>query len=147
MNNKTVLEDIQINIKYKLAFLWTTLILLYIYADYFELMTPGKLEKMIALKTPVGPTSPQILISFSILLIVPALMVTLSIFLKPILSKWLNIIFSVFYGSISVLIIVSEFGSKWHEFYVLYNMVELIILITIFYQAWKWPKLVKDHSA
>ncbi|MCU0322441.1 MAG: DUF6326 family protein [Chitinophagaceae bacterium] len=72
-------------------------------------MTPGKLEKMIALKTPGGATSPQILISFSILLIVPALMVTFSIFLKPILSKWLNIISSIFYGSISVLIIVSEF--------------------------------------
>lgn len=144
MNHKFVLEDIQVNIKYKLASLWATLMLLYIYADYFELMTPGKLEKMIALKTPVGPTSPQILISFSLLLIVPALMVTLSIFLKPILSKWLNIIFSIFYGFISILIIVSEFGSKWHEFYVLYNMVEFIILITIFYQALKWPKIVKE---
>ena len=144
MNNKLALEDIQVNIKYKLASLWATLMLLYIYADYFELMTPGKLEKMIALKTPVGPTSPQILISFSLLLIVPALMVTLSIFLKPILSKWLNIIFSIFYGFISILIIVSEFGSKWHEFYVLYNVVELIILITIFYQALKWPKIVKE---
>ncbi len=142
MKNKITLEDIQINIKYKLAFLWITLMHLYIYADYFELMTPGKLEKMIALKTPVGPTSPQILLSFSILLIVPAIMITLSIFLKPSLSKWLNIIFSLFYGSISILIIVSEFGSKWHEFYVLYNVVELIILITILYQAWKWPKLV-----
>ena len=64
---------------------------LYIYADYFRLMTPGKLEAMMKLQTPMGPTSPGLLVTFSAILIIPALMTVLSIFLKPKINKGLNI--------------------------------------------------------
>lgn len=69
-----------VDIKIKLAVLWTTLMFLYIYADYFRLMTPEKLERMMNLQTPIGPTSPGILVIFSVILIVPALMIFLSVF-------------------------------------------------------------------
>jgi Family of unknown function (DUF6326) len=133
------LENYKINVKIKLALLWASLMFLYIYADYFELMTPGKLESMMQLKTPMGPTSPDLLIIFSLLLIVPALMIVLSIFLVPRLSKWINLIAGVIYAAISILIIISSIGSGWHRFYVLYNVTELIVLTTILWQAWQWP--------
>jgi hypothetical protein len=76
------LENYNINVKLKLALLWASLMFLYIYADYFELMTPGKLEKMMQLKTPMGPTSPDLLIIFAILLIIPALMIIFSASIK-----------------------------------------------------------------
>ena len=145
MNGKA-LENYKINVKLKLSLLWASLMFLYIYADYFELMTPGKLEKMIQLKTPMGPTSPDLLLIFALLLIVPALMIVLSIFLTPAISKWTNIIFGVVYSTISVLIIISSIGSDWHRFYVLYNIVELFVLITIFWQAWKWPYKSEGNS-
>ena len=107
------LENYNINVKVKLALLWTSLMFLYIYADYFELMTPGKLEKMMQLKTPMGPTSPDLLIIFAILLIVPALMIIFSIFLAPQLSKWTNLAIGVIYAGISILIIISSIGSWW----------------------------------
>jgi hypothetical protein len=134
------LENYSINVKVKLAFLWTSLMFLYIYADYFELMTPGKLEKMMQLKTPMGPTSPDLLIIFSILLIIPALMIIFSIFLAPQLSKWANLVIGVIYAGISILIIISSIGSEWQGFYVLYNFIELFVLLTILIQAWQWPK-------
>lgn len=112
---------------------------LYIYADYFELMTPEKLNTMMQLKTPVGPTTPSLLIIFSILLIVPALMIALSALLAPMLSKWLNILFATIYSIISIMIIKADIGSDWHRFFVLYNVVELFVLVTILWQAWKWP--------
>jgi Family of unknown function (DUF6326) len=145
MNGKA-LENYKINVKLKLSLLWASLMFLYIYADYFELMTPGKLEKMIQLKTPMGPTSPDLLLIFAILLIVPALMIVLSIFLAPVISKWANIIFGIVYAAISVLIIVSSIGSEWHRFYVLYNLVELFVLIAIIGQAWKWPYQSEGNS-
>ncbi len=145
MNGKA-LENYKINVKLKLSLLWASLMFLYIYADYFELMTPGKLEKMIQLKTPMGPTSPDLLLIFALLLIVPALMIVLSIFLTPAISKWTNIIFGVVYSTISVLIIISSIGSDWHRFYVLYNIVELFVLITIIWQAWKWPYKIEANS-
>ncbi len=134
------LTNFKINIKIKLASLWTSLMFLYIYADYFQLMTPGKLEGMMNLQTPVGPTSPGILMIFSLILIIPALMIFLSIFLQPQLNKWLNIILAFVYACISVLIIVSSITDEWHTFYVMFNFAELVIFAIIISQAWKWPK-------
>ncbi len=134
------LTNYKINVKIKLATLWTSLMFLYIYADYFQLMTPGKLEKMINLQTPVGPTSPGILVIFSLILIIPALMIVLSILLPPQLNKWLNIILAFIYACISVLIITSSINDEWHAFYVIFNITEVVIFAIIIFQAWKWPR-------
>lgn len=140
MQNRPSLEDYKINVRIKLALLWTTLMSLYIYADYFDLMTPGKLEKMTGLQTPAGPTTPGLLITFSVLLIIPALMIFLSVFLTPWVIKVLNLLFGSIYAFISIVIIINEFRNPWHGFFVLYNIVELIVLGMILWQAWKWPK-------
>ncbi|WP_445383042.1 DUF6326 family protein [Robiginitalea sp. IMCC43444] len=129
-----------INTKIKLALLWTSLMFLYIYADYFQLMTPGKLERIIALETPMGPTSPGLLVIFSTILIIPALMIFLSVFLRPQINKWLNILMAFLYACISLLIVITSFGSEWYTFYVLFNLIELLVFILIIAQAWKWPR-------
>lgn len=129
-----------INVKIRLAVLWTALMFLYIYADFFRLMTPEKLEKMMNLQTPMGPTSPGILIVFSVILIIPALMIFLSIFLKPQINKWLNILIAAIYAGISILIIVSSIGNEWQTFFVIFNFVEIVVFSIIISQAWKWPK-------
>lgn len=134
-----ILADYKINIKLKLALLWAALMSLYIYADYFNLMVPGKLKQMMDSQTPVGPTTPGLLITFSLLLIVPAIMIVLSIFLQPFINKWLNILFGLLYSIISILIIISGMGDSWETFFVLYNVIELIVLSTIIWQSWKWP--------
>ena len=136
------LTNYNVNIKIKLAALWTALMFLYIYADFFQLMTPNKLEKMINLQTPMGPTSPEILIIFSVILIIPSLMIISCIFLKSQLNKWLNICIAALYASISILIIVSTLGSEWHTFYILFNLMEVFVFAMIIYQAWNWPKEV-----
>ena len=120
MNKKNShLKDFKVNIRISLAFLWTAIMLLYIYADFFNLMTPDSIQGMMDLQTPLGPTTPGILVGFSILLIIPALLIPASIILKPILAKWLNIIFGVFYGAISILIFIADFNSSWMTFFVL----------------------------
>ncbi len=128
---------VQVNIK--LALLWVTLMLLYIYADYFNLMAPGRIKEMMELRTPVGPTTPGVLVAFSILLMVPALMIALSVVLQPVWNKWVNIVAAGFYAIISILIVVSGMGNSWQTFFVLYNVVELFVLAAIIVQAWKWP--------
>jgi hypothetical protein len=140
-NSSKPLIDYKVDMKIKLAALWTSLMFLYIYADYFRLMTPEKLEKMIQLQTPMGPTSPKLLVIFSLILIIPALMIFLSVFLKPQINKWLNIIVALLYACISVLIIKSSIGNEWQTFFVIFNILEVIIFIIIIVQAWKWPRL------
>lgn len=140
-NSSKSLTNYKVNIKIKLAALWTALMFLYIYADFFQLMTPKKLEKMIDLQTPMGPTSPEILVIFSVILIIPSLMIFLSVFLKPQINKWLNICIAALYASMSILIIVSTLGSEWHTFYILFNLIEVFVFAMIIYQAWNWSKV------
>ena len=67
------LIDYKINVKLKVALLWTSLMFLYVYADYFDMKSPGVIEKMIKLETPLGPLTPNLLVGFSIILIIPSL--------------------------------------------------------------------------
>ena len=134
------LTDYSINIKVKLAILWTTLMFLYIYADYFRLMTPNKLEKMSNLQTPMGPTSPGLLVTFSVILIIPTMMIFLSVFLRPQINKWLNIVIAFLYACMSLLIIVTTIGVEWQTFFVIFNLAETFVFGTIIFQAWKWPR-------
>jgi hypothetical protein len=79
------------------------------------------------LQTPMGPTSPGLLMLFSVILIIPALMIFLSVFLKPPINKWLNILTAFLYAGISILIIFSGIGDEWQAFFVLFNIVELLV--------------------
>jgi len=45
---QTVLEDIKVNVKLKLAALWASFMFLYIYVDYFHLYMPGSVEDILA---------------------------------------------------------------------------------------------------
>lgn len=44
------MKDYVINIKIKLAELWTSVTFLYIYGDYFELYGPGKVDSLITVE-------------------------------------------------------------------------------------------------
>ena len=134
------LRDFRVNVRVRLAALWTSLMFLYIYADYFQLKAPGVLENTINLQTPVGPTTPQVLLGFSVLLIIPSLMIFLSVFLPPKISRGLNIGVALFYTVISILIIISGIGDAWQAFFVLFNVIEVFLFALIIRQAWKWPR-------
>ena len=51
MENKSsafTYQNIEVDIKIKLSGLWTTLMFCYIYGDYFELYTPGKVKDLLS---------------------------------------------------------------------------------------------------
>ena len=139
-SNKTIknsFEDFKINVKIKLSVLWTTVTLCYLYGDYFELYVPKKVEGFISGET--GLDSPLKLFAASVLLAIPALMVFLSITLKPKINRWLNIIFAIFFTAIMVLIAFTSI-TPWRTFYVFLAIVESIVTSLIVWYAWKWPK-------
>ena len=131
------LENPPINIKLKLAALWTSVMFCYIYGDYFELYAPGKVEDLM---NGVGMLdTPMKLFAASVMLAIPALMISLSIFLRPAISRWLNIIFGAFFTGIMLLIAVNSL-TIWYTFYVFLALVESVLTATIVWQAWKWPR-------
>src|SRR5436190_24363333 len=92
------LEDFKVNVKIKLAVLWTSVMFCYIYEDYFELYVPKKIERIISGESLLA--TPMKLFAASWVLIIPALMIFLSILLRPKLSRLFNIIFGTCYTAL-----------------------------------------------
>jgi hypothetical protein len=137
MNHNNKLEDFKVNVKIKLAALWTSVMFCYIYEDYFELYVPKKLERIISSDGLLN--TPMKLFSASFVLIIPALMIFLSIVLKPKLNRLLNIIFGTLYTAL-MLWIASNYSDKWLTFAELFAIIESIITAIIVWYAWKWPR-------
>ena len=132
-----MLEDFKVNVKYKLAALWTSVMFCYIYEDYFELYVPKRIEHIISGESILN--TPLKLFSASWVLIIPALMIFLSILLKPKINRLLNIIFGTSYTAL-MLWIASNYSDKWLIFALLFAIVESIITGIIIWYAWKWPR-------
>jgi uncharacterized membrane protein len=130
-------EDVKINIKIKLSALWVSVTLCYLYGDYFELYVPKKVEGLISGDNMLD--SPMKLFSASVLMTIPALMVFLSLVLKPALNRGLNIVFGLIFTAIMVLIAFNSLA-LWWTYYVFLAIVESIITSLIVWYAWTWPR-------
>ena len=137
MNHTNKLEDLKVNVKIKLAVLWTSVMFCYIYEDYFELYVPKRIERITSGESLLN--TPMKLIAASWVLIIPALMISLSILLRPQLSRLFNILFGTLYTAL-MLWIASNYLDKWLTFAVFFAFVESIITAIIVWHAWKWPR-------
>ncbi|MBV9959974.1 MAG: hypothetical protein JO360_16220 [Acidobacteria bacterium] len=128
-------EDIKVNVKVKLAALWTSVMFCYIYADYFALYMPGKLQGMLAGKmVPLGPVTQGVLVGTSVMMAIPSVMIFLSVALKPKLNRWLNIICG---GLYTLIILITMWD--W-AFYIFYGIIEVTLTGLVVWYAWKWPR-------
>lgn len=134
---KSDFEDFKVNIKIKLSALWASVVLCYFYCDYFELYVPKKVEGLISGHNMLD--NPMKLFAAAVLMAIPALMVFLSIALKPLINRWLNIIFGLFFTAIMILIAFS-YEDSWYNFYLFFAILESIITSLIVWYAWTWPK-------
>ena len=132
------LENYKINIKIKLSILWASVTLFYLYGDYFELYIPQKTQGLITGDNLLD--SPTNLFLAALLLAIPAVMVVLSILLKPTINRILNIVFGLFFTALMLLIAFTSM-EPWRTFYVFYAILESVITTLIVWYAFKWPKL------
>ncbi|RIV68741.1 DUF6326 family protein [Flagellimonas aequoris] len=130
-------QDFKVNVKIKLALLWSAVMFCYIYGDYFQLYVPGKVEGLIGGNNMLD--NPFKLLMASLLLAIPALMVCLSVFLKPAANRFLNLLLGTFYTALMLLIALTSY-SDWHMFYVFLAILESILTAIIVINAYKWPK-------
>ncbi|TPG40900.1 DUF6326 family protein [Flavobacterium pectinovorum] len=137
--NANGLKDFEVNIKIKLAFLWTSVTLCYLYGDYFELYVPNKTAGLVSRDNLLD--NPVKLFMTAFLLAIPAVMVFFSILLEPKINRFLNIFFGLFFTLIMVLIAFTSL-TPWKTFYVFLALLESAITILIVIFAWKWPKAV-----
>jgi hypothetical protein len=135
MKNAVAFEDIKVHVRFKLFALWSSVMFLYIYGDYFELYRTGKLQEMIAGRMPFGAISQGVLLAMASVMIIPSLMPFLSLALPAGVNRWVNIVFGTLYSVIMILAI----RGGWH-FYILYGLIEIALTTLIVWNAWTWPK-------
>lgn len=129
-------EDAKLNVKLKLAALWTSFMFLYIYVDYFHLYMPGSVMDILAGKMYVFDITPVALLIGLVSVSIPALMIFLSVALSAIVSRWANIIISVAYIPYTLFNLL---GEAWIHMY-FGAVVEVALLLLIIWHAWNWPR-------
>jgi hypothetical protein len=135
MNTNTKPIGILEDVKTKLSALWIAVMLLYIYADILSLFRPGQIEEMTdGLMGPVAVTQGSLVVA-SVLMIIPAVMVFLSLTLKSGVNRWTNIALGVFYTLVNIGNLI---GESW-AYYISFGVVEIVFTLLIVWYAWKWP--------
>lgn len=135
---KGELQDVKINVKFKLSALWASVTFCYIYGDYFELYIPKKVEGLLNGDNILD--NPTKLFIAAFLLLIPSLMICLSVILKPFINRILNIFFGLFFTLFVGLVGISSI-SEWRTFYVFYAGVEIILTLMIVWFAWCWERV------
>lgn len=135
-NVKKELEDIQMNVKLKLAVLWASFMFLYIYVDYFHLYMPGSIKDILGGKMYVFDITQVALLIGLVSVTIPALMIFLSVALPAEINRMANIIVAAIYIPYTLFNLA---GEAWiHMFFG--ASVEVVLLLLIIRYAWKWPK-------
>jgi Family of unknown function (DUF6326) len=131
------LKDIKLNVKLKLAALWTPFMFLYIYVDYFAFYKPGFIENVIAGKVWQFEITQAFLLAALASVTIPALMIFLSVALPAKVNRWTNIIVAAVYIPFTLFNLAGEAGN----YYLIFGaVVEVVLLLLVICYAWKWPK-------
>jgi len=136
-SNTNDFHDFRVNVRIRLSGLWTSVMFCYIYGDYFKLYVPGTVNGLISGHNMVD--NPSKLFAAAFMMTIPALMISLSLVLKPKINRLLNIIFGTVFTAVMLLIAIFSF-EKWLSFYLFLALAESILTLIIVWQAVTWTK-------
>ena len=85
----------------------------------------------------MGPfvVSEATLLVASLIVIIPAVMIVLSLLLSAGVNRWLNLVLAILYTLVNISNLV---GEGW-AYYYLFGVAEIAITVLIFFTAWRWP--------
>jgi hypothetical protein len=127
-------EEEKVGIKVRLAGAWTTLIALFAYADFLSLYRPGQLEEVA--RGVMGPldVSQGTLLLASLIVIVPASMIALSLLLSTRVNRSANLVLGVVYTLVNI---TNLAGEGW-AYYLLFGVAEIAVTVFISVTALRW---------
>jgi hypothetical protein len=131
-------QDTRIDVKLVLSSLWIAMLVVFAYVDIFALLRADVLRAAPdGTMAATGITIDQVfLVSTTVYILIPTLMVFLSLVLRPRVNRIINIVVALVYA---VSIIASCIGEGW-IYYLLGSAVEVALLVAIVRTAWVWPK-------
>ena len=130
------LEDIKVNLKVKIAAMWTSFMFLYVYVDFFGLYMPKKIDDILQGKVFEFDITQEFLLIVLVLVAIPTLMIFLSVALPAKVNRWTNIIVATLLIPYMLFNLV---GEAWPHM-IFGAAVEVILLLLIIRYAWQWPR-------
>ena len=134
---QNALEDIKVNLKIKLASLWTAAMFLIIYLDYFALYMPEKIEGIQSGHIYVFDITQGFFLAALASVSFPALMIFLSVALPAAINRWTNIISATVYIPYMLFNLA---GEAWMHM-VFGAVLEVILFCLVIRYAWRWPRV------
>jgi hypothetical protein len=141
MTAETKLELSNVNVRIKISALWTSMLFVFIYVDHYSLFRADIRADIEAGKMSGFTINQLFLLVVTAYVAIPALMVFLSLILRPGVNRIANIALGVIYA----LTIIAGAIGEW-SYYVLGSAVEVMSLAAIVYYAWTWPKEARPTS-
>lgn len=135
----SLLDNPPVPLQAKLAAAWTSLMFFVIYIDYFHLYQPGEIDDIRGGVIFAFDISGTLLTIFFAIIAIPALMVMLSVTLRPRVNRAVNLVVASLYIPICVFNAAGA-TSDWAFYYVVTIGVEVLILAFILRTAWTWPR-------
>jgi len=137
----TKLELSNVNVRIKISALWTSMLFVFAYVDLFSFFRADIRADIEAGKMSGFTINQSFLLTTTAYIVIPALMVFLSLILRPGVNRIANIALSVVYA----LTIIAGAIGEWN-YYVLGSAIEVMLLAAIVYYAWTWPKETRPTS-
>ncbi len=136
----TARDDSPVHVRMRLAALWTSVMFLYAYADIQHFVLQPGSQQDIGEGTLGGITLTQeFLFGAAVLMTVPAVMIALSVGLRATIARPLNIIVGAAYTLITLgTVVMPDDGVWWY--YRWYNLVEVVLTVSVVVLAWRWPR-------
>lgn len=130
--NTSAITTPKIDRRVLLSTLWVVVMINMLKADILSLYIPGATEEVAKTAASTGTPIPQLMLGGAIMMEISILMIILSRILKYGLNRWLNLIASI----ITIVFVVG--GGVAYPHYIFIASVEVICLLLILWNAWKW---------
>lgn len=135
MTAETKFEPSNVNVRIKIAALWTSMLFVFAYVDLFSLYRPDFRAELETGEVGGFTINQAFLLGTTVYVVIPSLMVFLALVLRPRVSRIVNIALGIIYALTIIVGAIGEWG-----YYILGSAIEVALLAAIVYYAWTWPK-------
>jgi len=129
-------DEQPVNVRIKIAGLWTSMLFVFAYVDIFAFFRKDILEGALAGKVGDFDVNQTFLALTTVYILIPCLVLFLTLVLKAKTSRIMNIVISTLY----ILTIIGAAAEETWTYYLLGSAVEVILLAAIIRFSIKWPK-------
>ena len=126
-----------LDVRIVLAALWIAEVLSSLNGDTYRLSDPITLKSMLE-NTGSIVTTPGLLLTMSMIFVVPILMSVLTLMLKSSVSRWANRIIGILYALITFAFLVLCFVLRSASYEFVWATAQLVFTLLVVWYAWEW---------